>query len=75
MICWRREPQDHRIRARLAITHPQPSHSAITSPLSDFAVPVRFPLDKLVKTYKFDDINTAFNDSYSGATVKPVVIF
>ena len=35
----------------------------------------RFPLDKLVKTYKFDDINTAFNDSYSGATVKPVVIF
>ncbi len=35
----------------------------------------RFPLDKLVKTYKLDDINTAFNDSYSGATVKPVVIF
>jgi aryl-alcohol dehydrogenase len=35
----------------------------------------RFPLDKLVKTYKLDDINTAFTDSASGATVKPVVIF
>ena len=35
----------------------------------------RFPIDKLVKTYKLDDINTAFNDSESGATVKPVVVF
>ena len=35
----------------------------------------RFPLDKLVKTYKLDDINTAFSDSESGATVKPVVVF
>jgi aryl-alcohol dehydrogenase len=35
----------------------------------------RFPLDKLVKTYKLDDINTAFDDSESGVTVKPVVIF
>ena len=35
----------------------------------------RFPLDKLVKTYKLDDINTAFDDSESGATVKPVVVF
>jgi aryl-alcohol dehydrogenase len=35
----------------------------------------RFPVDKLVKTYKLDDINTAFDDSASGATVKPVVIF
>ena len=35
----------------------------------------RFPVDKLVKTYKLDDINTAFNDSESGATVKPVVVF
>lgn len=35
----------------------------------------RFPLDKLVKTYKLDDINTAFTDSESGVTVKPVVLF
>jgi aryl-alcohol dehydrogenase len=35
----------------------------------------RFPFDKLVKTYKLDDINTAFEDSASGATVKPVVVF
>ena len=35
----------------------------------------RFPVDKLVRTYKFDDINTAFTDSESGATVKPVVVY
>jgi len=35
----------------------------------------RFPLDKLIRTYKLDDINTAFADSESGAVVKPVVVF
>ncbi len=35
----------------------------------------RFPGDKLVKTYTFDDINTAFEDSESGATVKPVIVY
>jgi aryl-alcohol dehydrogenase len=35
----------------------------------------RFPFDKLIQTYKLDDINTAFADSESGATVKPVVVF
>ena len=35
----------------------------------------RFPVDKLVRTYKLDDINTAFTDSESGATVKPVIVY
>jgi aryl-alcohol dehydrogenase len=35
----------------------------------------RFPVDKLVRTYKLDDINSAFTDSESGATVKPVVLY
>ncbi|MFF1680392.1 NAD(P)-dependent alcohol dehydrogenase [Streptomyces sp. NPDC058256] len=35
----------------------------------------RFPLDKLIRHYKVEDINTAFADSESGATVKPVVVF
>lgn len=35
----------------------------------------RFPFDKLIQTYKLDDINTAFADSESGATVKPVVVY
>jgi aryl-alcohol dehydrogenase len=34
-----------------------------------------FPVDKLIRHYKFDEINTAFADSASGATVKPVVVF
>lgn len=34
----------------------------------------RFPFDKLVKTYPLADINTAFADSESGATVKPIVL-
>lgn len=34
-----------------------------------------FPFDKLVKTYDFADINQAFDDSESGKTIKPVLIF
>ncbi|WP_125100414.1 NAD(P)-dependent alcohol dehydrogenase [Leucobacter chromiireducens] len=34
-----------------------------------------FPFDKLVKTYDFADINAAFADSESGATIKPVLRF
>ncbi len=35
----------------------------------------RFPADKLVKTYGLEDINQAFEDSASGATVKPVIVY
>ena len=35
----------------------------------------RFPVDKLVKTYGFADINSAFADSESGAVVKPLLVF
>lgn len=34
-----------------------------------------FPFDELVRTYAFDQINDAFADSASGATVKPVLRF
>jgi len=34
-----------------------------------------FPFDRLVKTYAFADINTAFDDSERGETLKPVVVF
>jgi aryl-alcohol dehydrogenase len=34
-----------------------------------------FPFDKLVKTYPFAEINRAFEDSASGATLKPIVVF
>ena len=33
----------------------------------------RFPFDKLVKYYDFEDINQAFEDSRTGKTIKPVV--
>lgn len=35
----------------------------------------KFPFDKLVKHYDFDDINQAFEDSESGRTLKPVLRF
>ncbi len=35
----------------------------------------RFPLDKLVRRYRFDQINEAIADSKSGATVKPILQF
>ena len=34
----------------------------------------RFPLDKIVKRYDFEDINKAAADSHSGATIKPVLV-
>ena len=35
----------------------------------------RFPFDKLIKTYPFEDINQAVADSEKGLTVKPVLRF
>ncbi|GGG68568.1 alcohol dehydrogenase [Kocuria dechangensis] len=35
----------------------------------------RFPYDKLVKTYRFADINQAFEDSANGTTIKPILLF
>lgn len=34
-----------------------------------------FPFDRLVTAYPFDEINQAFEDSASGSTLKPVVVF
>lgn len=33
----------------------------------------KFPFDKLVKFYDFEDINTAVHDSETGKTIKPIV--
>lgn len=35
----------------------------------------RFPVDKLTKQYALADINQAFEDSASGETVKPVIVY
>jgi aryl-alcohol dehydrogenase len=34
-----------------------------------------FPFDRLVRTYPFTQLNQAFDDSASGLTLKPVVVF
>jgi aryl-alcohol dehydrogenase len=41
--------------------------------LVDLFINGRFPLDRLVTTYDFDDINQAAADATSGATIKPVL--
>jgi aryl-alcohol dehydrogenase len=35
----------------------------------------KFPMEKLVRRYQLDEINDAFRDSASGATIKPVIVF
>lgn len=35
----------------------------------------RFPFDRLIRHYAFDEINQAFADSKTGGTVKPVIVF
>jgi aryl-alcohol dehydrogenase len=34
----------------------------------------RLPLEKLIRTYDFDDINVAVADTASGSTIKPVLV-
>ena len=41
--------------------------------LIEFYKAGRFPFDRLIKFYDFSEINQAFEDSRSGATVKPVL--
>jgi aryl-alcohol dehydrogenase len=33
----------------------------------------KFPIDRIIKFYDFKDINQAFADVHSGATIKPIV--
>jgi aryl-alcohol dehydrogenase len=35
----------------------------------------RFPFEKLVRSYPFEQINEAFADSEAGTTIKPVLLF
>ncbi|WP_026821130.1 NAD(P)-dependent alcohol dehydrogenase [Arthrobacter castelli] len=35
----------------------------------------KFPFDKLIKKYSYEDINQAFADSADGSTIKPVIVF
>lgn len=35
----------------------------------------RFPIDRVSKTYRFEDINQAVDDTDSGAVIKPVLLF
>ena len=41
--------------------------------LVEFYKAGKFPIDKLVKFYSFDEINQAFEDSSNGVTVKPIL--
>ena len=35
----------------------------------------KFPFDKLIKEYKFEEINKAFEDAHSGVAIKPIIRF
>lgn len=35
----------------------------------------KFPFDKLIKTYAHSDVNQGFDDSESGAVIKPVIVY
>ena len=42
--------------------------------LVDYYNQGKFPFDKLIKYYKFEDINRAASDAVNGTTIKPVMI-
>jgi aryl-alcohol dehydrogenase len=35
----------------------------------------KFPVDRLVKVYKAEEINEAIEDSEKGSTIKPVLVW
>ena len=41
--------------------------------LVDYYRQGRFPLDRLIRTYAFEDIGQAFADTGSGQAIKPVL--
>ena len=41
--------------------------------LVDYHMQGKFPFDRLVKFYPFDEINKAFHDSEAGTTIKPIL--
>ena len=43
--------------------------------LLDLHAQGRLPIEKLIRTYDFDDIETAVADAASGSTIKPVLVF
>ena len=50
------------------------SHPDVFIPkLIDYHMQGKFPFDRLIKFYPFDDIEQAFHDSETGATIKPVL--
>ncbi|MFG2224949.1 NAD(P)-dependent alcohol dehydrogenase [Streptomyces sp. NPDC048644] len=42
--------------------------------LADFFVNGRFPIDRIVRTYPFEEINKAAEDAAAGRTIKPVLV-
>jgi aryl-alcohol dehydrogenase len=42
--------------------------------LVDFHMQGKFPFDRLIRYYPFDDIEQAFHDSETGATIKPILV-
>ena len=43
--------------------------------LIDYFMDGRFPIDRLVKDYRFEELSQAFEDSEVGATIKPILRF
>nr|BFE74790.1 hypothetical protein GCM10020092_080910 [Actinoplanes digitatis] len=35
----------------------------------------RFPMDRIMRNYRHEDINQGFEDSHSGRTIKPVIVY
>lgn len=48
---------------------------AFINKLLDWYMEGKFPFDKLIETYPFDDLENAMKDAKTGAAIKPVVVF
>ena len=68
-------PMRHLMKARkiVGITEGNSNPEVFIPRLVDFFMQGRFPFDRLIRYYPFDDIEQAFHDSETGTTIKPVL--
>jgi aryl-alcohol dehydrogenase len=62
-------------RCVVGVTEGDSNPEVFIPTLADLYRQGRFPVDRLVTTYGFDDINQAAADAASGAAIKPVLVF
>jgi aryl-alcohol dehydrogenase len=85
VVCSVTGPAEISIPIEMTIMNPSVTFAGLTEggsnpqifipKLTEYFKAGMLPIDKLVKFYDFGDIKTAFDDSHTGVTIKPILTF